>query len=232
MLTGLGSTETAPFAIVCRSDTTASGVVGLPALGLDMKLAPVEGKLEVRVKGPNVTPGYWRDPAATAAVFDEEGYLKMGDALVWVDPADTAKGFRFDGRVAEDFKLSSGTWVSVGPLRARLIHHLAPHVRDVVIAGHDRDFLAAIGIPERPDLPEDAAAMAAIRAELAALARTATGSAGRIRRFTLLTGALSVDAGELTDKGSINQRAVLRNRPALVDELYAETPPPHVIAVG
>ncbi len=232
MLTGLGSTETAPFAICCRPDTTASGTVGVPAVGVTLKLAPVDGKLEARVKGPNVTPGYWRNPTATEAAFDQEGFLKMGDALSWIDENRPSLGFRFDGRVAEDFKLSSGTWVSVGPLRARLIHHLAPHIRDVVIAGHDRDFLSAIGIPERADLAGNADAMAVIAEELSALAKIATGSSNRIRRFTVLAEPLSIEAGELTDKGSINQRAVLRHRPHLVDALYAEAPPASVLVVS
>src|SRR5579862_5387599 len=232
MLTGLGSTETAPFAMCCRPDLTASGLVGLPAVGVELKLAPVDDKLEARVKGPNVTPGYWRDPVATANAFDEEGFLRMGDALAWVDEADPAKGFRFDGRVAEDFKLSSGTWVSVGPLRAKLIHHLAPHIRDVVLAAPDRDYLAAIGIPDRPGVAADPAAQEAMRAALETLARAATGSSNRIRRFTVLAEPLSPEAGEVTDKGSINQRAVLRHRPALVEELFAAAPPPHVMEVA
>ncbi|MDO9562931.1 MAG: feruloyl-CoA synthase, partial [Bradyrhizobium sp.] len=139
VLTGLGATETAPFFMSVKPATSRSGHVGLPVSGNDAKLIPNNGKLEVRAKGPNVTPGYWRQPELTAAAFDEEGYYKFGDALKPVDPDDFGKGFDFDGRIAEDFKLASGTWVSVGPLRARLVAACAPMVRDVVIAGINRD---------------------------------------------------------------------------------------------
>ena len=148
-LTGLGSTETAPFCLTSRPDT-AAGVVGLPARGVKLKLVPLDGKMEARVQGPNVTPGYWRNPEQTAKLFDEEGYLCLGDALIPADPANLDLGFRFDGRVAEDFKLMSGTWVSVGPLRQRMLDVLAPHVKDVVIAGLDRDHLAVMALRPNP----------------------------------------------------------------------------------
>src|SRR6266576_1858490 len=144
MLTGLGATETAPFFMSVRPDTSRSGHVGLPVSGNDAKLIPNNGKLEVRAKGPNVMPGYWRQPDMTAKSFDEEGFYKMGDALKPVDPDNFDAGFDFDGRISEDFKLGSGTWVSVGPLRARFIAACAPLVRDVVIAGINRDELSAL----------------------------------------------------------------------------------------
>jgi feruloyl-CoA synthase len=230
-MTGLGSTETAPFALYCRPDACGSGIVGLPVSGVTVKAAPVEDKMEARVDGPNTTPGYWRDPAQTAAVRDEEGFLRMGDALVWLDPEDWSKGFRFDGRIAEDFKLATGTWVSVGPLRAHLVQRLGRWVRDVVIAAPDRDYLAVLALPAHPDLPRDAEACAALQRMLAELAAEATGSSRRVQRLAWLTAPLSVDAGELTDKGSLNQRAVLRRHAPLVEALYAETPPEDVIVV-
>jgi feruloyl-CoA synthase len=242
MITGLGATETAPFALCVREEFSESGAVGLPVPGLDLKLAPVGDKMEARVRGPSITPGYWRNPDATRAAFDEEGFYRFGDALVPLDPADLHKGFRFDGRITEDFKLSTGTWVSVGPLRAKLVAALAPYVKDAVIAAPDRDALAAILLPEPEAVArivppgEDAATHPALRAELAAklaaLAGTAAGSSQHIARATLLTAPLSLDAGEITDKGSVNQRAVLARRAALVDDLYADAPAAHVIVIG
>ena len=144
MLTGLGATETAPFFMSVTPLTSRSGHVGLPVSGNDAKLIPNNGKLEVRAKGPNVTPGYWRQPELTAKAFDDEGFYIFGDAIKPVDPDDFHAGFDFDGRISEDFKLGSGTWVSVGPLRARLVAACAPLVRDVVIAGINRDELSAL----------------------------------------------------------------------------------------
>ncbi|MFL9828847.1 feruloyl-CoA synthase, partial [Rhodoplanes sp. SY1] len=126
----------------------APGVVGIPNVGVDMKLVPSVGKLEARIKSPSITPGYWRRPDLTAAAFDEEGFYRLGDAVRFADPDDPEKGFLFDGRIAEDFKLATGTWVSVGPLRARAIEKLAPLIRDLVIAGHDRDDVTALLIPD------------------------------------------------------------------------------------
>src|SRR3979490_3180115 len=146
MLTGLGATETSPFFMSVTPATSRSGHVGLPVLGNDAKLLPNNGKLEVRAKGPNVTPGYWRQPELTAKAFDEEGFYIFGDAIKPVDPEDWLAGFDFDGRISEDFKLGSGTWVSVGPLRARFVAACAPLVRDVVIAGINRDEISALVI--------------------------------------------------------------------------------------
>ena len=244
MLTGLGSSETAPFFMSANPKTSRSGHVGLPVPGCVAKLAPDNGKLEVRAKGPNITPGYWRQPEVTAAAFDEEGYYRLGDALKPANPDDLHAGFDFDGRIAEDFKLASGTWVSVGPLRSRFIAGCAPLVRDVVIAGLNRDELAALVVLDldgckliNPTLPADDIAAAAadplIRKafceRLAKFLSTATGSSTRIARAVLLDVPLSIDRGEVTDKGSVNQRAVLTHRAALIEDLYLPAPPEHVI---
>jgi feruloyl-CoA synthase len=244
MLTGLGATETSPFFMSVRPDTSRSGHVGLPVLGNDAKLVPNNGKLEVRAKGPNVTPGYWRQPELTAKAFDEEGFYKFGDALKLALADDFNAGFDFDGRVAEDFKLASGTWVSVGPLRARLIAACAPLVRDVVIAGINRDAISALVVLDldgcrlvNPELPPGDIAAAAANSKIreafferfATFLATSTGSSTRITRAALLDTPLSIDRGEVTDKGSINQRAVLEHRGALVEELYAPTPPAYVM---
>ena len=226
-MTGLGCTETAPFALRGRAGAVEAGVVGLPAPGVELKLAPQGGKMEARLRGPNVTPGYWRAPAQTAVAFDQEGFYRTGDALAWADPDDPAAGLRFDGRVSEDFKLSSGTWVSAGPLRLRLLDAL-PGVRDLVLAGHDRDYLGALAIPAGP---VDAAMQEAITEALARFAGAAGGGASRVVRLAFLTAPLSLDAGEVTDKGSLNGAAVLRRHAELVEALYADPPPPGVICV-
>jgi feruloyl-CoA synthase len=246
MLTGLGATETAPFFMSVNPRTSRSGHVGLPVSGNDAKLVPNNGKLEVRAKGPNVTPGYWRQPELTAKAFDEEGFYQFGDALKPVDPDNFHAGFDFDGRIAEDFKLASGTWVSVGPLRARFIAACAPLVRDVVIAGINRDEISAIVVLDldgcrliNPTLPpDDLALMAgdplireAFRERFTRFLATSTGSSTRITRAVLLGTPLSIDRGEVTDKGSINQRAVLDARAALIEELYSPAPPEHVITL-
>jgi feruloyl-CoA synthase len=246
MLTGLGATETAPFFMSVTPATSRSGHVGLPVSGNEAKLVPNNGKLEVRARGPNVTPGYWRQPELTAAAFDAEGFYKFGDALKPVDPDDLGAGFDFDGRIAEDFKLASGTWVSVGPLRARFIAASAPLVRDVVIAGINRDEISALVILDldgcrllnpvlAPDdlgaAASDSTIRAAIRERMIGFLATSTGSSTRITRAALIDTPLSIDRGEVTDKGSINQRAVLDHRSHLIDELYSPTPAAHVITL-
>jgi feruloyl-CoA synthase len=233
-LTSLGSTETAPLALACSWDFDRPGNIGLPAPGVELKLVPNAGKLEARLRGPHITPGYWRQNDLTKAAFDEEGFYKLGDALKFADPNDPAKGLLFDGRIAEDFKLSTGTWVSVGPLRARFIDFFAPYVRDVVIAGHDQDDIAVLVFPDVEackKLAPDAADANAIVAhstvrkhfaeQLKRLAEQSPGSSTRVARAILMAEPPSMDKGEATDKGSINQRSVLANRAALVDELYA-----------
>ena len=222
-ITGYGATETAPFAMSTNRGAARAGTVGLPVDGLEMKLVPVNGKLEARFRGPSITPGYWRQPELTRAAFDEEGYYRTGDALCFLDPADPAQGLAFDGRIAEDFKLTTGTWVSVGPLRAQVIAAGDPWVQDVVLAGHDRAEVCALVIA-RPGAKDPD-----LQRLLDALAARSTGSSNRIARALLLTGPLSIDAGEITDKGSVNQRAVLRARADLVELLYAEPAAPQVL---
>jgi feruloyl-CoA synthase len=247
VLTGLGATETAPFFMSVRPATSRSGHVGLPVSGNDAKLVPNNGKLEVRARGPNVTPGYWRQPELTAAAFDEEGFYKFGDAIKPVDANDFSAGFDFDGRIAEDFKLASGTWVSVGPLRARFVAACAPLVRDVVISGINRDEVSALVVLDldgcrriNPALASDDLAASAsdpiirqaFRERLIKFLATSTGSSTQIARAVLLATPLSIDRGEVTDKGSINQRAVLDHRSQLIDELYSPTPAAHVITLS
>jgi len=222
MLSAWGSTETAPLATQVHFHIPVAGVIGLPVAGCALKLVPSAGKLEVRVKGPNVTPGYYQRDDLTRAAFDEEGYYRIGDAVKFADPADPAKGIVFDGRVAEDFKLSSGTWVSVGGVRLRLIAACNPIVQDAVITGHDRDEIGALLF-----LSPAAQGMApeALRARLAEGLRALTagggGSSTRPVRLLVLREPPSIDANEITDKGYINQRAVLEHRAALVERLYA-----------
>ena len=246
MLTGLGATETAPFALAAGHGMSGAGLVGLPVPGVALKLVPREGKLEACVSGPNITPGYWRQPELTAKAFDEEGYYRLGDALKFANPAEPRKGLLFDGRVAEDFKLATGTWVNVGPLRDAVIDHFAPLVQDVVIAGPDRDAVGVLIFADlaacrrlAPDLAAAAPAAllrdprvrGAFRERLAALAAAGTGSSNRVVRALLLEEPPSIDRGEMTDKGSINQRAVLSHRAALVEALYATLPADFVITL-
>jgi feruloyl-CoA synthase len=240
MVTGLGSTETAPMAIQTTWETDRSGVIGIPIPGVEMKLVPREGKLDARVRGPNITPGYWRQPELTRKAFDEEGFYRFGDAVRFVDPSDVNKGFVFDGRFSEDFKLATGTWVSVGPLRARILSFFAPLVRDVVITGHDRDDVGMMIFADveaccalcsagslrsgaglaASDVLRHEAVRERLRDLLAAFAAEATGSSNRVSRAILLEEPPSLDAREITDKGSLNQRAVLEHRAKLVEELY------------
>jgi feruloyl-CoA synthase len=246
-LSSLGSTETAPAALARTWESEQPGNIGLPLPGVELKLVPNEGKLEGRLKGPNITPGYWRRPDLTAESFDDEGYYRIGDAFKFVDPADPAKGLLFDGRIAEDFKLASGTWVSVGALRAQFVDHCAPLVRDAVLAGADRDDLSVLVFPDVaacrqftalasdapvPTVLADAKLREEFRRRLTALARQSAGSSTRLCRMILMAEPPSLDAGEATDKGSINQRAVLARRKALVEELYADVPSPNVISIG
>jgi feruloyl-CoA synthase len=245
-LSSLGSTETAPLALACCWDFDRPGNIGLPAPGVELKLVPNEGKLEARLRGPHITPGYWRQDHLTREAFDEDGFYKIGDALKFVDADAPSKGLLFDGRLAEDFKLSSGTWTSVGPLRARFIDHFSPYVRDVVFAGPDRDEVAALIFPDieacrkfaglgTDAVPAAILDNASIRLQfsdlLNRLAALSPGSSTRIERAMLMAEPPSMDQGEMTDKGSINQRAVLKNRSALVEELYATPLSARVIAI-
>lgn len=209
-LTGLGATETSPYAMGRMWDAQDSTNMGLPPPGGEIKLVPVDdGRYEARIKGPHVTPGYWRRPQLTAQAFDEEGWYRLGDLLAFEKIED---GLLFRGRITEDFKLATGTWVNVGPLRAKLVQHFAPLVRDVVIAGEGRDEIAALVFPSADFSKE----------KFDQLFKTldSSGSSNRIARVLILEEPPSLDAGEMTDKGSINQRAVLRRRQHLVDALY------------
>ena len=238
-ITGLGATETAPLATCANWESGRAGMIGLPVAGQEMKLAPAGDKFEACFRGPNITPGYWKQPELTRAAFDDEGYYRMGDAVRFDDPDHPEKGLMFDGRLAEDFKLSSGSWVSVGPLRTRFIASAAPFVQDVVVAGHDRDYIALLVFPRLDEcralcgLQKRATASEIVANDLVRtrfqtlldrLANEATGGTTRIRRLLLLDVAPSIDAAEITDKGSINQRAVLEHRATLVEELYQATP--------
>jgi len=230
-ITGYGATETAPAAMFTSRGAARAGTVGLPVDGLEMKLVPAADKLEARFRGPSITPGYWRQPELTQAAFDEEGFYRTGDALRFADPADPGQGFEFDGRTTEDFKLTTGTWVSVGPLRAKINTACSPLVQDVVITGHDRDQLGALVFPNMVvcrDVPA-AELRARLRPVFERLAREATGSSMRIARAMVMETPPSIDASEVTDKGSINQRAVLKNRAALVVRLYANPPAADII---
>lgn len=234
MGTGLGMTESSPFAIFITSPEVKSGYLGLPTPGMELKLVPVDGKTEVRYKGPNVTPGYWRAPQETAEHFDEEGFFQTGDAVQWIDENDIHKGLKFDGRIAEDFKLATGTFVSVGPLRARIIAAGAPYVQDAVITGLNRNEVGALLFPtpavrKLAGLPDDAPLQAVLESApvqaqfqkvVNELAAQATGSANRVARLHLMHEPPSIDKGEVTDKGSINQRAVLKHRDAMMQALH------------
>jgi feruloyl-CoA synthase len=208
-LTGLGSTETAPYTMGRMWETADATNMGLPPPGAEIKLVPLGDKYEARVKGPHITPGYWRQPELTRQAFDEEGWYRLGDSFAFDRPEG---GLLFRGRIAEDFKLSTGTWVNVGPLRARLIEHFAPLVRDVVIAGEGRSELAALVFPSAEFSRE--------RFDEKFKNLESTGSSNRIARVLILDEPPSLDAGEMTDKGSINQRAVLSRRKDLVERLY------------
>ena len=235
IVSGLGATETGPFALYYSEKKDRPGNIGVPALGVTLKLVPQEGKLEARVKSPSITPGYWRNPALTVEAFDDEGFYKLGDALRFDVPGDATAGFLFDGRLAENFKLATGTWVAVGALRAALVDAMAGLISDAVIAGENKDDLRALLVPNRAALTEISggaqdglfdlpAVRAALTERLTAHARAATGSAGRVVAALVLETPLSFDAGEVTDKGSVNQRAVLRERADLVASLWSGGP--------
>jgi len=240
MTTGLGMTETAPSAMFVLDERALAGQIGHPLPGMEFKLVPNDDKTEVRYAGPNVTPGYWRDHAKTAEVFDDEGFFCSGDAVRWLDPNDPDKGFVFDGRVAEDFKLDTGTWVNVGPLRALVAREGAPYLQDSVITGHNRRELGVLIVPNLtqcrklsalPDSADDAAVLSSAPVRdffqqlINRLSAQGTGSATRIMRGLVLVDPPSLDRGEITDKGSINQRAVLTHRASLVEDLYTDSHP-------
>ena len=236
MSTGLGMTESGPFGIFVTSPNVQAGDLGLPTPGLELKLVDIDGKTEVRYKGPNITPGYWRMPAETAEAYDEEGYFKTGDAVKWIDETDIHLGLKFDGRIAEDFKLATGTFVNVGPLRAKIIAAGAPFIQDVVLTGINLKEVGAMVFPTQAvrtlagmppetsmhDVLDHPAVIAHFQTVADQLARESTGSANRIARMCLLADPPTIDRGEITDKGSINQRAVLTHRAETVAKLHAD----------
>jgi feruloyl-CoA synthase len=247
IFTGLGMTETAPSCTFAVGPGVRSGDIGLPVPGVEVKLVPNaegSGKTEIRFRGPNVMPGYWRMPEATAEAFDDEGFYRTGDAVQPIDAADPARGLRFDGRIAEDFKLATGTFVSVGPLRARIIHEGDPLVQDAVVAGLNRDHVGLLIFPRLADararfgLPADWDAARLLAAPpvreffqrlVDRLWAAGTGSATRPEAALVMARPPSIDLGEVTDKGSINQRAVLAHRSADVERLYAASPDADVL---
>ena len=228
MLSAWGSTETSPMATCVHYPIARAGVIGNPGPGTELKLVPSGTKLEVRVRGPNVTPGYWRRDDLTREAFDEEGFYRIGDAMKFVDADDPAKGLAFDGRVAEDFKLMSGTWVHVGTVRVQLIAACDPLVQDAVITGHDREEMGALVFVN----PAAAKALgldtdgvrARLQAALGKLAAESTGTSTAPVRLLVMDEPPSIDANEITDKGYINQRAVLERRAAVVERLHAGGP--------
>ena len=237
MGTGLGMTESGPFGIFVTNPFVQAGDLGVPTPGLELKLVDTGGKTEVRYRGPNITPGYWRNPQETQDAFDEEGFFKTGDAVQWIDKNDVHLGLKFDGRIAEDFKLATGTFVSVGPLRAKIIATGAPYIQDAVLTGINLKEVGAMIFPtpavralsglaaDAPwaDVLSSAPVLAKFQDIVNTLSQSATGSANRIARLCLLSEPPTIDKGEITDKGSINQRSVLHHRAATVAALHEGT---------
>ena len=237
MTSGLGMTESGPFGLFVTSPNVRAGDLGVPTPGMELKLVDTDGKTEVRYRGPNITPGYWRNDSETAEAFDEEGFFKTGDAVKWIDETDVHMGLKFDGRIAEDFKLATGTFVSVGPLRGKIIAAGAPYIQDVVLTGLNMKEVGAMVFPTAKvrELAQasDQTPLADVLASqpvldhfqnvVNTLAQTATGSANRIARMCLLSEPPTIDKGEITDKGSINQRAVLSHRADTVAKLHDDS---------
>jgi feruloyl-CoA synthase len=245
ILTSLGSTETAPPAVICHWTMDVTGSIGHPLPALEAKLVPAGDKTEIRFKGPNITPGYYRDAERTAEAFDEEGYYKIGDAVKWADPGNPELGLLFDGRVAENFKLLTGTWVAAGMLRLDVLSATAPLLQDAAVAGVDQEWVgllafpnmaackAAIG-PAAEQLAPDAIVRhpklhATLKTKLGTYNAAHPGSSQRVARVLLMTEPPNIDAGEITDKGYLNQRAILSRRAALVERLYSEKPEDDVV---
>ncbi|MEA5461019.1 feruloyl-CoA synthase [Arcicella sp. LKC2W] len=235
IITGLGCTESGPSAMFAAWEGSFSGLLGVPVAGMKVKLVPDGDKLEARYHAPNVTKGYWRNPEATAQAFDEEGFYKTGDAVKFLDENNPSKGLVFDGRIAEDFKLSTGTWVNVGILKSKVLSAGSPIVQDVVIAGLDREYIGAIlflnpdACRKLANLSTETSNKEAFQHEevqkyidqlLIELGESATGSASKVAKAVIAIEPPSIDLGEITDKGSLNQRAVLKYRAALVEEMY------------
>ncbi len=246
MTASWGGTETAPLATSCHFLIDRAGVIGVPVPGVELKLVPTEAKIEVRVRGPNVMPGYFKRPELTAQVFDEEGFYRPGDAVRLADPLDAAKGIVFDGRLAEDFKLTTGTWVHVGSLRVGAIGACSPVIQDAVITGADREYVGALAWlnvggcqallgANAPASPAELVRHPTVRAHVASAIACwndeHASSSTRIRRMMLLADAPSIDLNEITDKGYINQRRALDCRKADVERLYRTTPDPDVMVI-
>jgi feruloyl-CoA synthase len=244
ILTGWGATETAPSITNLTWELDKPGVIGLPLPGAQIKMVPAGSKMEMRVAGPMVFPGYLKRPDLTEAAFDEEGFYKIGDAGALADPDDPAKGIRFDGRVVEDFKLTTGTWVHVGGVRVAAIAAASPVIQDALVAGHDRDFISLLAWPNiaacrrlagdelAPEaLNQHPAVVAALRDGLKAHNAANRGSSMRVRRVILLSDPPSLDVGEITDKGYINQLTGLEHRAEAVERLYQEPAGEDVIEI-
>jgi feruloyl-CoA synthase len=239
-----GMTETSPMATMAHFLIDRAGPIGVPAPGVEIKLVPGASKLEIRVRGPNVTPGYWKRPDLDAQAFDEEGFYKPGDAVRFTDPADPAKGVVFDGRLAEDFKLMTGTWVHVGGLRVGVLAATSPALQDAVVAGENRAFIGLLAWPNvaacqaltgsaasARELAGNAVVREHVRAALSRWNAMHSGVSQSIARALILAEPPSIDANEITDKGYINQRLALERRRADVERLFADAPDPDVIVV-
>jgi feruloyl-CoA synthase len=247
MTTSWGATETAPAVTSAHFPLEGPGNIGVPLPGVQLKLAPVGARLELRVKGPNVTSGYLGRPDLTAAAFDEEGFYRTGDAGALIDPDDGSRGVVFAGRIAEEFKLTTGAWVAAGSVRTAALAAVDGILQDAVVTGHDRDYLGLLAwvnaaaarriLPASVDAGDPAAVagcdavVEAVRRGLASYNTQPGGASARIARVLLLTELPSLDAGEITDKGYINQRAVLDRRTADVQRLYELRPAPGVIEI-
>jgi feruloyl-CoA synthase len=244
--TGLGCTESCPSALFASRPGGYAGLLGVPVPGLELKLVPREGKLEARYRGKNIFPGYWRQPDLTTAVFDSEGFYCTGDALKFADENDVEKGMIFNGRLAEDFKLNTGTWVNVGILKAHLIAEGNGLIQDAVLTGHDNDFVGAIVLPEinycknrfglsanvtLKEIAMHPQVLNALTNVLNRLAEKSSGSSTLIRRALIADFALSIDRGEVTDKASVNQGMVLKNHPELVKKIYDDALPARIVEV-
>jgi feruloyl-CoA synthase len=247
MTSSWGTTETAPLALAAHYLIERAGNVGVPAPGCEVKLVPAGAKLEIRVRGPNVTPGYWKRPDLTAAAFDADGFYRPGDAMRLADANDPARGLLFDGRLAEDFKLMTGVWVHVGVLRVGVLAAASPALQDAVIAGENRSFVGLLawlnpagcqrligaGAPEGlAELTHHPAVRAHVRTAIARWNAGETGTSQKIARVLLLAAPPSIDENEITDKGYINQRRVLERRAAEIDHLYAAAPDDEVIVIA
>lgn len=237
MTSAWGLTESAPLATSIHFPATGAGVIGLPVPGTELKMLPCDGKMELRLRGPNMTPGYFRRDDLTDEAFDEDNFYITGDAGRFVAPDDPAKGILFDGRVAEDFKLLTGSWVSTGMVRVAAVSACAEVIQDAVVTGHDRDEIGLLIIPnvagmaKIANLNSDAPLSELLGSEtarqtlcdsLAAHNSQNPASSTRIARVVFLEEPLNIDAGEITDKGYVNQRAVLERRHALVEQLYRD----------